>query len=813
MRRLAWWQRLSVQITIPILVAVVLLLAGLSYFMLEAQQRAALRSAELELRSSLSAAQGSLNRMYSNDRTQLIPELLSEIHVHPRVNNAAIIQPDKELVAVYEPKLMTGALPDFVSELESATLERVSQTGQTLIEFHPQHKHIVALVPIIESHQINRQARRNMLIVEYLHDPQFYQWAAIPWLPLTLLAFLFVVVGFVLWWLSQRNIAHPARQLADAVTEFGQDGRLTASKLPVRVPNEFGVLAQTLLLAARERRQREAKLRQLSAAVEQANENIMITDLKGNIEYVNPAFEETTGYQLDEIKGRNPRFLASGRTPAEEYQQLWQSLLRGETWQGELYNQTKDGVEYREWATISPLRDEHGRVTHYLASKLNITERVEAEAQIEYLAYNDVLTGLPNRTSCTRHLERLLSAVETGQHGAVILFDLDGLQRINDVRGFQFGDAILQTVANRLRNLVANEKDGFVGNLGGDLFGVILAPQPKTTRALLEDTQVLVKLILSEINQGIMVNDEHVSVTASAGIVIYPENSESAEAIIRHAETAVHTAKDAGGNQTAVYDVAFSHELEKRYDIERELRTALNEGGLELYLQPKMSTAAELVGVEVLIRWNHPERGLVSPAEFIPVAEQTDLIVDLGKWIVRHALAELKRLPEPITLAINISPRQFRKYDFVYFIERELQSSSVDASRLVLEVTENLFVEDVKDIVSKMTALQQTGVQFSIDDFGTGYSSLSYLQKLPIQELKIDKSFVQAISNSEQRAIVDSVIAIAKNLKLRIVAEGVETQAQADYLAERDPEIVLQGYLYEKPLPVKVFQSKYLQGD
>ncbi|WP_258239824.1 GGDEF domain-containing phosphodiesterase [Pseudidiomarina homiensis] len=810
MYRLRWWQRLSLQITLPMLAAMLAILVGLSYFMIAAQQQAALRSAQLELRSSLAVAQGSFNRMYTADRAIAVPELLSEFHVHPRIVNATIVNARKDLVAVYEPNLIQGNLQRFVDEVDPQLLHHVATTGKTVIHFHPEHSHLVAAAPIIESLSVSRQTRRNVLLVEYLHAPHWYQLAGVPWWPLGLLLLLFFAVGLALWLALQRFIARPAKRLVDAVLQFGRHGFVSDENLPLRLPNEFGILAHNIRLAAKERRHREAQLRKLSAAVEQANESIMITDLDGNIEYVNPAFCETTGYSADEVLGKNPRLLSSGRTPAHDYEALWQSLSDGKTWQGELYNQTKDGVEFREWATISPLRDDQGNTTHYLASKLNITQRVEAEAKIEYLAYYDSLTELPNRTSCIQHLARLLTTGSSGEYGAVVLFDLDGLQRINDVRGFEFGDAILQATASRLRASVANEHEAFVANLGGDLFAVILAPRLLAHDEVLADTQVLVKLILGELSQPLRVQDEQLSVTASAGIVIYPEDAESADAIIRHAETAVHNAKDAGGNQTSVYDVSYSTELEKRYEIERELREAINGEGLELYLQPQMSATGSLLGVEVLIRWFHPEKGMISPGDFIPVAEQTDLIVDLGKWIVRHALLELKRLPAPLTLAINISPRQFRKYDFVYCIERALEDSGADASRLVLEVTENLFVDDTNDIVLKMKALQQSGVQFSIDDFGTGYSSLSYLRKLPLQELKIDQSFVQAIDNAEQRTIVDSVMAIAKNLGLRIVAEGVETEAQANYLAGRDQDVVLQGYLFDKPLAIEAFHQRYL---
>lgn len=810
MRHPKWWQQLSFQITLPMLLAMLVMLLGLGYFMVAAQQQAARQSAEIELRSSLSVAQGSFNRMYTANRTVAIPELLSEMHVHPRIRNAMIISPDKNLIAAYKPSLLDGQLQEFIAEIDTQLLEHVAVTGEMLSRYHPQHGHFVVAAPIIESLSVNRQAQRNILLVEYLHAPQWYRLASMPWWPFGLLLSLFFAIGVLLWLCLQRYIAQPAKQLVNAVTQFGQHGVVGEDKLPLRLPNEFGFLAHNIRRAARERLHREAQLRKLSTAVEQANESIMITDLEGNIEYVNPAFTKITGYSSAEVLGKNPRFLGSGRTPAEAYKELWQHLTAGETWQGELYNQTKTGEEFREWATISPLRDDNGNITHYLASKLNITQRVEAEAKVEYLAYFDALTELPNRTSCIQHLSRLVSEIDDQAYGAVVLFDLDGLQRINDVRGFEFGDAILITTAHRLRACLATEPDAFIANLGGDLFAVVLAPRHSTQQQVLEGAQALVKLILGEISQPLRVHGEQLSVTASAGVVIYPDEKTSTDAIIRHAETAVHTAKDAGGNQTAIYDVAYSTELERRYVIERELREAINGDGLELYLQPQMNVEEQVSGVEVLIRWRHPEYGMISPGDFIPIAEQTDLIVDLGKWILRHALLELRRLPAPLTLAINISPRQFRKYDFVYSIERALQESGADASRLVLEVTENLFMADLNDVILKMKALQESGVQFSIDDFGTGYSSLSYLQQLPLQELKIDQSFVQGIDSNEQRMIVESVVAIAKNLGLRIVAEGVETQGQARYLAARDQQILLQGYFYSKPLPVVEFHRQYL---
>lgn len=813
MKTIRWWQRLSVQITVPLLCAMLLVIAGLAYFMISAQQQAALRTAKLELGSSIVVVQGAFNRMYTSDRKIAIPELLSEIHVHPNVMNAALVDRFGGIVAAYEPNVLSGELSGFLAELDKDYLTEVANSTKTIVKYHPEHAHVIAVAPIIESTSIHQRAQRNLLVVEYRHEPNWYRFEPVPWQQLSLLLLLFLAVFYVLWWALRRWVARPADQLAHAVMEFGSHGQVTSTVLPTQLPNEFGVLARNIELALQERRAREATLRKLSAAVEQASESIMITDLKGEVEYVNPAFEKNTGYSAHEVVGKNPRFLASGRTPRQNYQALWQRLSEGETWQGELYNLRKDGVEFREWATISPLRDEQGMVTHYLASKLNITQRVEDEARIEHLAYYDKLTELPNRLSCNDYLTRMLQRLDEQTFAAVVLFDLDGIQRINDVRGFEFGDVILTTVAERIRTLGTIHRQGFVANLGGDLFAVVLDAEQQDAQVVLEDARAFAKQVLLAINETIVVRDEYVSISASAGIVICSGQVDSADAIIRHAETAVHTAKDAGGNQTAVYDASYSLELEKRYDIERELRRALTEGGLQLYLQPQVDRQQRLFGAEVLVRWQHHERGMISPADFIPVAEQTDLIVDLGKWIMQHAFEALAQLPEPLVLAINISPRQFRKYDFVSCVERLLADSGVDPHRLIFEVTENLLVEDVNDVVRKMLALQKLGIQFSIDDFGTGYSSLSYLRKLPLQEIKIDKSFVQAVDDDEQRAIVDSIFAIARHLNLRLVAEGVETQAQLDYLVKADPAVVLQGFYIAKPMPIDAFLARYFGAE
>jgi PAS domain S-box-containing protein/diguanylate cyclase (GGDEF)-like protein len=573
--------------------------------------------------------------------------------------------------------------------------------------------------------------------------------------------------------------------------------------LQLERPNEIGTLIKTIKLSAQQRAQYERSLQRLSAAVEQSSDSIVITDLAGQIEYVNTAFSQITGYKAEEVLGKNPRILQSGRTSQATYVDMWNTLTEGKTWSGELYNRRKDGTEYREWATITPLRNDQGEVVNYLASKQNITDRRAAEDEVHRLAFYDVLTGLPNRTNCLSILSTMLNEREPKKLGVVALIDVDGLQRINDVRGFEFGDGILKAIAERLSAVLSLEKNAVLGNLGGDLFSVMLAPHYTTRDQALNSASYLIKALLAEITQPILINNEVANVTASAGMVVYPEYGDNADAIIRHAETAVHNAKDAGGNQTSVYSPAYSYALEQRFEIEHDLRIALEQKQFELYLQPQVRSDGTVVGAEVLLRWQHPLKGSISPGVFIPIAEQSDLIVDVGKWVLHEALKLLHELPAPLTLAINISPRQFRKFDFVYVVERELLRSKVDASRLIIEVTENLLVDDISDIIAKMQELKKSGVQFSIDDFGTGYSSLAYLNQLPLDELKIDQSFIQSIGDPNKEKLVETILSVTQHMNLRVVAEGVETQQQVEYLAGHMSEVICQGYWFGKPAPAQ----------
>ena len=807
--QLPLWRRLSLQITVPIILLMLAVLLSLSLYILKAQQEEAFERAELELRSMLMVAQGSLNRIFAGSRLEVVAEMLSEVYVHPRVEHAVILNPEGELMRHYALNTISPQVNNFVAGIPKQLLHEASRSGVTTIEYHPEHKHFMAVVPILQGQQLEAAISRNLFVVAYHHDNQWIQTSSLVLRELLLLLMVLALLGVLLWLGLQIVVVRPVRDIIHMLDKFAR--REPIGNLRNKSYNELGNLSEALIQAATARDEYEKKLRRLTAAVEQSSDSIVITNLDARIEYVNKAFTDITGYSADEVIGRNPKILASGNTPKTTYDSMWSTLTAGKVWQGELYNRRKDGSEYREWATISPLFDEQGEVRNYLASKQNITERRAAEAQIHHLAFYDVLTGLPNRANCTEIIQDMLKARESRKFGAVVLLDLDGLQRINDVRGFEFGDKLLLKVSERLRLLAEHEQGAQLGNLGGDLFALILPPVGEREHVLAH-TRILVKEALEDIARPILIEGESVTITSSAGMVLYPEYSDTPEAIIRHAETAVHSAKEKGGNQLTIYNPAYSYELEQRFEIERELREAIATNQLELYVQPQQRIHGELVGVEVLCRWHHPERGMVSPGVFIAIAEMSDLIVDLGNWILSEALEALAQMPSNLTLAINISPRQFRKFDFVYLVERQLLRTGADPKRLILEVTENLFVDDLKDIALKMKTLSESGVQFSIDDFGTGYSSLSYLSDLPLHELKIDQSFVQGVGDENKEKIVETVISMGGHLDLRVVAEGVETQAQLNFLRSQSVDVICQGYYFAKPLPIKDFLAQQSKG-
>lgn len=554
-----------------------------------------------------------------------------------------------------------------------------------------------------------------------------------------------------------------------------------------------------------ERKENELLLRKLSQAVEQSPAAVIITDLDAAIEYVNPKFTEITGYSSAELIGENPRILQSGEMDESIFRQLWSHLLAGEEWQGELLNRHKDGHLFWERAQISPLRDAQGRITHYIAVKEDITIQKRYESQLEYQANHDALTGLANRTLL---MDRLAQAIRYAQRSqrlvAALLLDLDRFKIINDSLGHAVGDEILCLVAQRL---IATVRDtDTICRFGGDEFVILL-----TDVASVEDIRLIAEKILQTIARPYPIGEHQFNLTASMGISLYPKDGNSGDVLIRNADSAMYDAKRSGRTYS-FYDAQMSSTLRNTLELENALRKALENKELTLHYQPKVDLKTGRVnGCEALLRWHHPELGLVSPGQFIPLAEETGLIVPIGTWVLeeacRQSLAwQTAGLP-PLRIAVNLSARQLQKGDLATIVSTLLHQTGLDPALLELELTESMIMDDPHRAQVILRELKDLGVSLSLDDFGTGFSSLNYLRRFPVDSLKIDQSFIHDVSiDASGASVVTSIIDIAHNLNLTAIAEGVETQGQCDFLIANNCD-AMQGYLFSKPLPALEFEA------
>ena len=573
-----------------------------------------------------------------------------------------------------------------------------------------------------------------------------------------------------------------------------------------------------LLIVARdlsERQKTEAQQRLAARVFETTGEAIMVTDTDANIVLVNPAFCRITGYAEGEALGQTPRILNSGRHDKLFHRAIWQALQTSGTWAGEVWNRRKNGDVYPELQTISSVRDESGAVTHYVAVFADLTEIRRAQEAAEHLSWRDSLTGLANRALFIKRLEQSLNtAHHEGRFGDVLLIDLDRFKNINEARGLVVGDALLKAVADQFSQLL--HADDVLARLDSDEFAVLLPRLEKTRDAAGRAALAVAEKLGIALRESIKFEGETVHFEASIGIALFPSSlQETASDVLRQADTAMHEAKDEGGGHTVFFETEMGDSVKARYELERELRHAIDNKQLRLYLQPQVDATARQVGAEALVRWEHPERGLVAPGAFIPLAETSDLIVSVDRWMLSEVCRLLARLDNEghaLRIAVNVSPRHFNRPDFVEEVIRQLAASGADPARLVLEVTEGLVLGNVADVVAKMTTLTALGLHFSMDDFGTGYSSLSYLKRLPIHELKIDKSFIDDVPNDlNDVALVETILAVAQHLNLQVVAEGVENEAQAEFLKTR-ATVIYQGYLYGRPEPVETWLSRLHVG-
>jgi len=555
-----------------------------------------------------------------------------------------------------------------------------------------------------------------------------------------------------------------------------------------------------------ERLRTDADLRVAATAFE-AQEGIFVTDADQHILRVNRSFTRITGFSAEEAIGRKPDLLASGRHDAAFYGAMHQSLNTVGSWSGEVWNRRKSGEVYPEWLTISAVKSAKGEVTHYVSTLTDITQRKAAEDEIRNLAFFDPLTQLPNRRLLMDRLQQaLVSSQRSGRRGAVMFIDLDNFKLVNDSLGHDKGDELLREVGRRLAS-VLREGDT-VARLGGDEFVVMLEDLTPRAGEAAAHCRRLGEKILAEISRSYELAGQSVAGSCSIGVTLFGEGPSSADELMKQADLAMYQAKAEGRNALRFFDPQMQTSVMAHMALDKDLRQALALGQLELLYQPQFKLDGRMVGAEALVRWRHPARGLVSPADFIPLAEETGLIVPIGQWVLTSACQALASwvddpAREPLCLSVNVSGRQLRQPDFVQRILDTLADTGAPAHRLKLELTESLLLDNKEDTIHKMTALKAHGVGFSLDDFGTGYSSLAYLKRLPLDQLKIDQSFVHDVADDpKDAAIVRTVVALAESLGLNVIAEGVETPLQRDCLAAHGCTHY-QGYLYGRPCPLQ----------
>ncbi len=550
-------------------------------------------------------------------------------------------------------------------------------------------------------------------------------------------------------------------------------------------------------------KEEEAALRLAARVFESSGEAILITDAKIQVVAVNHAFAAMTGYRSEEVMGKNPRILASGRHDAAFYRAMWDDINEHGYWQGEIWDKHKSGRVYPKWMSITAVRNDKGELVNYISIARDTTEQTEAEKNIHFLAYYDVLTGLPNRTLLRDRLGQMIAVSHRDRQQFALLFmDLDRFKYINDSMGHSVGDRLLQAVALRIQEHVRDEDT--VARIGGDEFIVLLRETGESGAA------VVAKKLLETLGTPYDLDGLIISTQASIGISIYPDHAFDADTLIKNADMAMYRAKEEGRNNYQFFKQEMNFRVDLLFSMEKDLRLALERGEFFLNYQPQLDLATgKLCGVEALLRWKHPTKGAVSPAEFIPVAEETGQIIAIGEWVLRAACAQMvewrKAGLSDITLSVNLSIRQLRQPTLGELVKKVLHECGLAPQHLELEITEGIMMGDNQIAMNFLSEMHELGVQLSIDDFGTGFSSLNYLKKLPVHKLKIDRSFVCDIETDESdAAIIRSIISLGHRLDLRVIAEGVETQEQLDFLRIRGCDEI-QGYFYARPLSPDAF--------
>lgn len=547
--------------------------------------------------------------------------------------------------------------------------------------------------------------------------------------------------------------------------------------------------------------------------IEASLEGVMITNAEGRIEFVNPAFTHTTGFSAEEVMGKTPAVLSSGRHPKAFYDEMWHTLHAHGYWRGEIWNRHKSGRLYLERLTITSILNEGGAISHFAALFNDITHIRENEDQIRKLAYYDALTQLPNRRLLEDRLEHGLRHAHRHQQRLAVLFlDLDHFKQVNDSLGHAAGDELLLEVSRRMAARL--REDDTLARFGGDEF-IVLLPDVID----IEEVTAIARRLLEVVGQAVCLNDQHFRVGGSLGISLYPDDASNAEQLLQHADAAMYRAKQEGRNTYRLFSTCLDVREHRSLAMETALRNAIDSGqGLSLHYQPLVEcTSGKLVSIEALARWQDSELGQVSPADFIPLAERAGLIQPLSKLLMRHVARQLRQWLDAglavVPVAVNLSAQQFWHQDLISDIRALYQEFQLPTGLLHFELTESILLDKQQQAIAILTALRELGCDIAMDDFGTGYSSLSYLHQLPITALKIDQSFIQQLGeNLGSETILAAITGMAQGLALTVVAEGVETQAQRDALAKYQVDLI-QGYLISRPLPADPFTERYLMAN
>jgi len=551
----------------------------------------------------------------------------------------------------------------------------------------------------------------------------------------------------------------------------------------------------------------------VAAVAFESQEAMLVADAQHNILRVNSACCRITGYRADELIGRRPDVFQFRRPDGSVDASRIATLEVGEEWSGELEVLCKDGTPVALWLSITAVRSQQDEVTHYVYAASDNTERKRAEEEIRSLAFYDPLTQLPNRRLLMDRLTHALATSErTGDEGALLFIDLDKFKTLNDTRGHDVGDLHLMQVARRLEHCL-RECDT-VARWGGDEFTVLLERLGGDADEAAQRAGMVERKILASLNEPYQLQRQEHHSSPSIGVVMFRGQAQPADELLKQADLAMYQAKGSGRNTVSVYDPSMQATVTRHARLEADLRQGLQNGQFLLYYQPQVGIDGQLLGAEALVRWNHPERGIVPPGEFISVAEDSGLILPLGRWILRTACAQLRTwsarpATASLSLAVNISARQFYDAQFVEQTLELLEETGIDPRRLKLELTESLLIKNLDGIVDKMHILMQRGIRFALDDFGTGYSSLSYLKRLPLEQLKIDRSFVRDLFNDENDiAIARAIVTLGQSLGMQVIAEGVEEERQWRFLESIGCQ-AFQGYFFGRPAPIAEFESAW----